>query len=390
MVSSDFLASDFIDQHELPQLLAAAETEGLKIIWIYLSYCLYEETEIEAYQAAHNLSQPLDALTTPQQDKVLRDICKTIKKASLSPTETKTNSPSSTIDISNNEPETFVLRLLNRNFWRSLINNQPSIINKSTGSTPSRPTENSNNSGFSLNLGYGVQLEMVAIPGDIFMMGSPESEAGRYDLEGPQHLVTVASFFMGKYPVTQAQWLRVAQEFPQVNRKLNPNPSHFKGLNLPVEQISWYDAEEFCNRLSQQTGREYRLPTEAEWEYACRAGTTTPYHFGESISPELANFDENIKGTTPVGSFKVANKFGLYDMHGNVWEWCADHWHDNYEGAPSDGQAWLNDGNYTGAVVRGGAWNINPENCRSACRNLFDPGDALNYVIGFRVVCVST
>ncbi|NET08147.1 MAG: formylglycine-generating enzyme family protein [Symploca sp. SIO2B6] len=125
---------------------------------------------------------------------------------------------------------------------------------------------------------------------------------------------------------------------------------------MPVECISWYDAQEFCNRLSQQTGREYRLPTEAEWEYACRAGTTSPYHFGEAISPELANFNQNRNRTTPVGSFRVANNFGLYDMHGNVLELCADNWHDNYEGAPSDGRACLRGGSWTSilltAVVR--------------------------------------
>ncbi|NEO33760.1 MAG: formylglycine-generating enzyme family protein [Symploca sp. SIO3C6] len=236
------------------------------------------------------------------------------------------------------------------------------------------------------NLGYGVQLEMVAIDDGIFMMGSPDSEAGRSDYEVPQHLVKVAPFFMGKYPVTQEQWLIVAG-FPQVNRSLNPNPSRFKGSNLPVECISWYDAQEFCNRLSQQTGREYRLPTEAQWEYACRAGTTSLYHFGEAISPELANYSKNRNRTTPVGSFQVANNFGLYDMHGNVWEWCADHWHENYEGAPSDGQAWLGSDNDNRRIIRGGSWNNRPSFCRCASRNDFYR-DLDDYVIGLRVVCV--
>ena len=153
---------------------------------------------------------------------------------------------------------------------------------------------------------------------------------------------------MGKYPVTQAQWRFVAAQLPQVNRELEIDPSRFKGDNLPVETISWLDAEEFCQRLSHHTGRLYRLPSEAEWEYACRAGTTTPFHFGETISPEFANYNGEYtygngekgvyrKQTTPVGSFQVANPFGLYDIHGNVWEWCADDWHKNYQGAPSDG-----------------------------------------------------
>jgi formylglycine-generating enzyme required for sulfatase activity len=187
------------------------------------------------------------------------------------------------------------------------------------------------------DLGDGVTLKMVAIPPGTFLMGSPEMEEGHSDDESPQHEVKVTSFFMGKYPVTQAQWQAVAS-LSQIKKKLTPNPSAFKGTDRPVEQVSWYDAVEFCNRLSQQTGRPYRLPSEAEWEYACRAGMTTPFHFGETITPKLANYNGNVtygkgvKGeyreqTTPVGSFGVGNKFGLYDMHGNVSEWCADHWH---------------------------------------------------------------
>ncbi|NEO33749.1 MAG: formylglycine-generating enzyme family protein [Symploca sp. SIO3C6] len=163
--------------------------------------------------------------------------------------------------------------------------------------------------------------------------------------------------------------------------------AQWKGSNLPVECISWYDAQEFCNRLSQQTGRDYRLPTEAEWEYACRAGTTRPYHFGEAISPELANFNRNRNRTTPLGSFQVANNFGLYDMHGNVGEWCADHWHKNYEGAPSDGQAWLGSDNNNRRTIRGGSWYNQPNFCRCADRS-DDDRDFAYDVIGLRVVCV--
>ncbi|MDF5732129.1 MAG: formylglycine-generating enzyme family protein [Rhizonema sp. PD38] len=247
------------------------------------------------------------------------------------------------------------------------------------------------------NLENGVQLEMVAISGGSFMMGSLEDELERRESEGPQHIVTVKPFFLGKCPVTQAQW-QVVTSLPKINRELNPNLSRFKGANLPIEQVSWYDTTEFCDRLSRHTGKLYRLPSEAEWEYACRAGTTTPFHFGETITSELANYNaENtygagIKGasrekTTPVGSFP-ANAFGLYDMHGNVWEWCSDHWHDNYQGAPTDGSAWTdeneNDNHFW--LLRGGSWYNYPGNCRSACRLRYDPGlDDLS--IGFRVVC---
>ena len=209
---------------------------------------------------------------------------------------------------------------------------------------------------FSENLGNDITLEMVEIPSGTFMMGSPESEKGRYDWESPQHQVTVPPFFMGKFEVTQAQWKAVAS-LPQVERELKPDPSRFKGDKLPVEQVSWYDAVEFCRRLSNYTGKEYRLPSEAEWEYACRAGTTTPFHFGKTITTDLANYrgtdweyqnkiypgnyaneakGEYREKTTPVGSF-LPNAFGLYDMHGNVWEWCEDDWHDSYDGAPTDG-----------------------------------------------------
>jgi formylglycine-generating enzyme required for sulfatase activity len=193
---------------------------------------------------------------------------------------------------------------------------------------------------FTEDLGNGVTLEMVAIPGGTFLMGSPESEEGSYNRERPQHEVNVPPFFMGKYPVTQKQWRAVAN-LPQINRELDPNPSRFKGVTRPVETISWYEAVEFCDRLSEYTGKNYRLPSEAEWEYACRAGTTTPFHFGETITTEVANYNGNStyasasKGqyrqkTTPVGSFEVANAFGLFDMHGNVWECCNDHWHQKY------------------------------------------------------------
>jgi formylglycine-generating enzyme required for sulfatase activity len=247
------------------------------------------------------------------------------------------------------------------------------------------------------DLGNGIQLEMVMIPSGSFMMGSPEKEDGSRDSERPQHEVTIEPFWLGQYQVTQAQWKAVAA-FPQVNKELNPDPSRFKGDNRPVEQVSWKDAVEFCDRLSKHTKRQYRLPSEAEWEYACRAGTTTPFHFGEMITTDLANYDGNYaygngvegvyrKETTEVGSFGVANNFGLYDMHGNVYEWCQDSWHDNYTDAPTDGSAWLSskeDSNRR--LLRGGSWYSYPENCRSAARSSLnlDYGDSL---FGFRVVC---
>jgi formylglycine-generating enzyme required for sulfatase activity len=248
---------------------------------------------------------------------------------------------------------------------------------------------------FSEDLGNGITLEMVAIPGGTFLMGSPPNEKNSYDDERPQQKVNVPTFFIGKYPITQAQWQAIAAT-AKIDIDLETNPSKFKGDELPVEQVNWYQATEFCKRLSRETKREYRLPSEAEWEYACRAGTTTPFYFGETITGELANYDagytyaDEPKGeyreeTTPVGQFPP-NAFGLYDMHGNVWEWCADTWHDNYDRAPRDGSVWIKNGDDNCSPLRGGSWFSDPYDCRSASRNHYYRRDDFNG-FGFRVVC---
>jgi formylglycine-generating enzyme required for sulfatase activity len=201
-------------------------------------------------------------------------------------------------------------------------------------------------------------LDMAEIPAGSFLMGSPPEEEGRYSDEGPQHAVSLSAFFLSRTPITQAQWRAVAS-FPKVDQDLDPDPSYFKGDNLPVEHVSWKDAIEFCARLSQRSGRNYTLPSEAQWEYACRAGTTTRFSTGDTITTNQANFDgahvpidsdqevgDYKAETTTVGMFP-ANAWGLYDMHGNVWEWCLDDWHSNYEGAPTDGSAWI-EGNRLG------------------------------------------
>ena len=258
---------------------------------------------------------------------------------------------------------------------------------------------------FKETLGGGVLLEMMGIPQGSFTMGSPKDELERETNEEPQRQVSVNAFLMGKYAITQAQW-RVVAYLPKVKGDLQPVPAQFKGANYPVEQVNWNDTVEFCARLSKQTGRSYRLPSEAEWEYACRAGTTTPFHFGETITTDLANYrgtDSEYQGetysgsygtgpkgifrekTTAVGSFSP-NAFGLYDMHGNVYEWCSDHWHDNYQGAPTDGSAWIDGGDSAYRLLRGGSWEYNPQDCRSAYRLRNAPGSRDN-IFGFRVVC---
>ena len=214
--------------------------------------------------------------------------------------------------------------------------------------------------------GKEIQFEMVDLPGGDFVMGGSSS------YEKPIHKVQIAPFAIGKYQVTQAEWKAV----------MGGNPSQFNGDRRPVENVSWKDVQEFLTKI----GNGYRLPTEAEWEYACRGGTTTEYSFGDDESQlgEYAWYYNNAGSTThPVGE-KKPNQFGLYDMHGNVWEWCQDHWHNNYKGAPDDGSAWVKDGKAALRVIRGGGWFNNAVSCRSANRNGHEPGARPDY-LGFRL-----
>ncbi|MTJ16081.1 MULTISPECIES: bifunctional serine/threonine-protein kinase/formylglycine-generating enzyme family protein [unclassified Dolichospermum] len=272
------------------------------------------------------------------------------------------------IQSQNNHLKTFTFEVVTTNAKGSIINKRNHSANY-----------------FVEDLGNGVKLEMVEIPAGTFHMGSPTYETGRlYYYESPQHQVNVPSFFIGKYSVTQAQYQAI----------MGNNPAYFKGNNRPAEFVSWDDAVVFCQKLSQKTGKNYKLPSEAQWEYACRAGTTTPFYFGESITPDLVNYNGEFaytaapKGqyreqTTDVGTFPP-NAFGLYDMHGNVCEWCEDNWQENYINAPINGSAFINLSNVK--LLRGGSWFSNSERCRSAYRgyNILDHNDD---GIGFRVVC---
>ncbi len=239
------------------------------------------------------------------------------------------------------------------------------------GQTPESPTRAvADQSSFTEDL-KGVPLEMIFVPGDTFKMGSPKGKGS--DDERPQHDVTMPGFYIGKFQITQAQWEAV----------MGKNPSSFKGdPALPVENVSWNDAKQFCEKLAQMTGKAYRLPSEAEWEYACRAGTTGD-HAGDLDA--MAWYYKNSESKThPVGQ-KQPNAFGLCDMHGNVWEWCEDVWHSDYKGAPTDGSAWLSGGNSRRRVVRGGSWDYDDFNCRSARRDSLVPGYHY-YILGVRVV----
>jgi formylglycine-generating enzyme required for sulfatase activity len=252
------------------------------------------------------------------------------------------------------------------------------------------------NRPYTCDLGGGIKLEMVFVPPGKFAMGAPAHEEGSSSAEKPQHLVTIPSFYLSKYLITQEQYAVI----------MGKNPAYRPGTKLPVEQVSWHDAREFCSRLSTRTGHKYRLPSEAEWEYACRAGTNTAFYYGNQIEHHLANYrsrssktdqtqasnrprqPKNLvetlsEKTTPVGKFPP-NDFGLYDMHGNVWEWCEDTWNESYVGAPTDGSAWVNESDKR--ILRGGSWDNYARSCRSALRFKWAAGNS-NYYIGFRIAC---
>ena len=232
----------------------------------------------------------------------------------------------------------------------------------------------------SLDLGNGVSLTLVYIPGGTFWMGSKDDDPEAYDDEKPRHQVTLPAFWMGETPVTQGQYQAV----------MGSNPSHFQGdLHRPVELVSWNDADRFCQELSRKLSQEIiSLPSESQWEYACRGGTDTRYFFGDDAA-QLGNYawyyGNSGNETHPVKQ-KKPNAWGLYDMHGNVWEWCADQWHDNYQGAPTDGSAWLFSDESKDRLLRGGSWDDGAKYCRSAYRYLNTPAFRYGY-LGFRVVC---
>jgi formylglycine-generating enzyme required for sulfatase activity len=234
--------------------------------------------------------------------------------------------------------------------------------------------------GYHEDLGEGIAIKMIQICAGEFHMGSPANERGRNNNEHNKRLTRIPTYFLGQTPVTQAQW-KIVAGWQKFEKELDPDPSGFKGDNRPVEQVSWEEAIEFCNRISQRSQREYTLPSEAQWEYACRAGTTSPFAFGETLNSELANYNavhsynSGMKGicryeTTDVGQFP-SNAWGLNDMHGNVWEWCLDRWHQDDE--------------YI-MLMRGGSWISMPKVCRSAYR---DAGLRFKNCksIGFRICC---
>jgi formylglycine-generating enzyme required for sulfatase activity len=441
LVSPDFVASDFIDRKEMPSLLDAAQIQGLAILWVPLRpISLKLFPQIEQYQALFSPDRTLADMTDVEQDRTLAKISETILETIDKAKQQETLKQNDNLQrVENDRLELLKAQsdahAVEAQRWRAEAQRLakekedlrlqvepaappgPLPSSQTEGPAPSGPaliqlsadrgslvrvgngwqqkTERITVSGYELELAKGIAITMVQIPAGSFQMGSPATEAERSKAEGPQRRVQLQSFFLGQTPVTQAQWQAVAS-WPQVGMMLDPNPALFEGANRPVENVNWEEAMEFCRRLSQRTKLYYTLPSEAQWEYACRAGSTTPFAFGDTLTPDFANFNgiatygSGHKGqyrqeTTEVGSFP-ANAWGLQDMHGNVWEWCLDPWHDSYRGAPADRSAWTAGGG-TARLLRGGSWYVHPAYCRSAYRG-FDHPDDRDIGIGFRVCCL--
>lgn len=231
--------------------------------------------------------------------------------------------------------------------------------------------------------------EMIVVPAGSFTMGSPAEESERFDNEGPQHKVTIARpFAVGKYAVTFAEWDACVADGGCGGYK--PSDNGWGRGDRPVINVSWDDAQSYVQWLSKKTGKAYRLPSEAEREYFTRAGTSTPYWWGDSTSSDQANYGSNRYQTVPVQSFKP-NPWGLYQVHGNVWEWCADHWHGGYKGAPTDGSAWIDHDatTATSRVIRGGSWLNDARRVRAASRYRNAPSDRHGH-LGFRCARVQS
>ena len=351
LVSADFIASDYCWGEEMTKALARHERGDARVIPIILRHCRWRSTPLASLQAVPRDAKPVKSW--PDEDEAFDDVVGAIERAVHSARQKASTAHSPAPQRVPHEPQ-----------------REPRTTFRDTDA-PWCP-------------------ELVVVPAGSFLMGSPETEEGHDPGEGPQHDVRFARpFAMGRYPVTFEEYDHFCDE---TGREPPPDQGWGRGRR-PVINVSWEDATAYCAWLGQRTGQAYRLPSEAEWEYACRAGTTTPFWTGATISTEQANFDGNFvygpggtgvsrEQTTPVGTF-AANPWRLHDMHGNVWEWCQDCWHEGYAGAPADGSASLQ-GDCSLRVVRAGSWADRPTVLRSANRGRVEPDDR-HYFLGFRV-----
>ena len=454
LVSPDFLASDFIRRKELPTLFEAAKRDGLKILWLPIRPCSWKRyPQIEQYKSVGSLDPTLAEMDKVKRDREMVKITDRIHELferiqnerlatqQLEPLARHQEDERRTPEqgAKRQAEETSLLEHLaaenearaEAERWQQveaqrLEREKEELKRQATSKTPHRDTQpgaleskglpliqipttrgwlvREGNAwrrkeeaimvkGYREELADGISISMIHIPGGEFLMGSPAAEADCEDHERPQHQVKLRSFFLGQTPVTQAQWEVVAC-WPKQGIDLKQKPSRFRGGNRPVEQVSWEEAIEFCRRLSDRKQLNYTLPDEAQWEYACRATKTTPYAYGETLAPDLANYDSgSAYSFGPMGTFRQetnevgifpANTWGLQDMHGNVWEWCLDVLHDYPSELLGKGQQQRRFERQDHRILRGGSWFNIPSLCRSASRRYMHAWE-LSYNIGFRL-----
>jgi len=380
LVSPDFLVSEFIAKKELPKIFEREKKAELTVLWVLVSECLYEYTPIHKYQAAHNVSRPLDILPKGRRNQVWKRICQRISK-------TMETSFGNVGNLQQPKPKKVKPEV-------PLASPQkPSAAKKAEAARKQEPTieivsptvptkEPTLGDKDIITLPGGVTLTMLWVPPGTFLMGSPDTEEERRENETQHPVALTKGFWLGQTAVTQAQWRAVMEN----------NPSRFKGDQLPVDSVFWNDCQTYIKKLNEEiVGGGFRLPTEAEWEYACRAGTSTPFSFGETITSEQVNFrgDRPYAGgqqseyracTVAVGTLP-ANPWGFCEMYGNVWEWCGD-WYSPYAAGRQRDPVGAASGR--SRVLRGGSWDRDGRDCRSAIRVWLRPGYR-GHFIGFRL-----
>ncbi len=385
LISSDFLASEYCRDIELQLALQRHEKGEARVIPIILRPVDWHDADFGKLAALPSNGQPIT--TWKDQDEAFTNVAKGLRQVIQ--------------ELQKQQP---VARSVDRLVVGEKIGNVIDRPNLVGGIPPlqkisyvsvrldqsGKVLEQPSGSAliFQEDLGEGVFMRMVQIPAGQFTLGSPATEKERRNNEGPQHLLTVPEFYFGQTLVTKAQWQAV----------MTDNPSHFTGNDkFPVDSVSWLDAQDFCHKLSQKTGRLYQLPSEAQWEYACRAGSLTPFSFGETITPSVVNYNGKypyadaaqgeFQWNKPLVSFPP-NLFGLYDMHGNLWEWCLDEWINNYNDVFVDGSARGNInslGSDRKRLLRGGSLTNDASSCRSARRHK-NAASYRSLFVGFRVV----
>jgi formylglycine-generating enzyme required for sulfatase activity len=357
LVSADFIASDYCWGEEMTKALERHERGEAQVVPVILRYCRWQSTPLARLQAVPKDAKPIAAW--PDRDEALYDVVAAIERSVEKVRRKAVNLPGETTSATESVEEAGAAEAVPK------VDADPATL-------PDLAVFR--------DIDQSWCPEMVVLPAGTFMMGSAESDEEGFSDERPQHRVTIgAHFAVGRYPVTFEEYGRFAEA---TGAEKHEDEGWGRGRR-PVINVSWEDAKAYVEWLSGETGEAYRLLSEAEWEYACRAGTETRYCFGDTITAKQANFDGKVGKTTEVGSYP-ANPWGLYDMHGNVWEWVEDVWHDDYNGAPDDGRAWTERGDQGRRVVRGGSWFSAPRNARSAIRNGYGIVNRVIYT-GFRV-----